>query len=496
MANYSLNLYSNLATDTSFIPSWDLTRLWPDWKRTIRDVGGCWQGSASFRAGTSPNRLLDFFVTAPFRRVVETLGGSDTWEGFISEMTYTSPRGLVFSWSVLDMVNYARTIYSFIGDNLFSDGDAESSTWTQVGTPSTFEFTEDWFRKGTQSCHVVTDDVDEGLRIDGATVAIVASTAYQISVSTNIVSGTWTIKVHRNDNDEVIAERVSTATGNEVLRTQLPVTNEYAGAVYVQITADAAAREIFADAATFQIAPDRRETGWQTDTISSGEFGRIEEVFLKGGMTDAAANSLSSNIVQDWAWPQVIPPQRFATFRTTDRRPAGLSVVLSGYVHTLAWKNAVSTGGTDQASDHIGNLINESEFVTPGYIQANTMNALVPEDESVTLWDATEEIIKSGDDSSNVSWMGGVYPGRIFEYQKRPSTVANQFDRGRLLSVHGGFFPPRYARPNLIRLPAMPILSPGVTGRIQDDPKVIWAKTVGFQAPNSAWIERDKDTWE
>ncbi len=494
MADYSLRLYENRTTGTSYIPGWQLTKQWPDWRRTIRDIGGCWQGTASFRDDVSPHRLMDFFVTAPFRRVKETLGGLDTWEGFISGLTFVFD-GLVHSWSALDMINYGRTIYSHIGDNIFEDGDCASETWTQVGTPSTFEFSTSWFRKGTKSCHVVTDAGGEGFRIDGTTRTIVAATAYTMSVSTKIVSGTWTLRVHRNDTNAVIAETVSTSTGNEVLRLSIPATNTYGGAVYVQGTADAAAREIYADAATLQTASERRETGWQTDTISEGEFGRIEEVFLKSGMTDAAAESLPATVVQDWAWPQAVPPQRFATFQADKKQPPSLDVTLSGYVATLTWQEAVSTGGTDTASDHITSLIDEAPLVRLGHIQENTMNAYIQEEESVTLWDAIERIVKSGDDSG-VSWMGGVYPGRYFEYQERPTDVTNQFMNGRLLSVNGGYFPPRFARPGLVRLPRMPILSPGITGRTQDDPKIIWAKTVGFQAPDGAWIERDKDAWE
>jgi hypothetical protein len=486
MSNYSLGLFENVKVSNAWRA--DITDRLPDWRRTIRDIGGCWYGEGTFQG--TPWEMREFFLTNLFGRVVESVGGEQTWEGFIAEMELTH-NGLAFVRSVYPMANYARTIYRYIGPNLFADGSAESSTWTQVGTPSTHEFTTAWFTKGTQGVHVVTDAADEGTQIEN-NIAITAGRSYICRVTTEIVSGTWTLGIYENVGGTALAQRTTDVTEKEVLTCQIPESNTTSPNVYVRLTADGASAEAYFDAAVLQLAPFRKETEWFTDTDSEGEFGRIERIMIEAGMTDEQAEGRAEDVVYRSAWPRTRPPERFGVFEIDDTIEDSLIISVAGYVHTLGWKHVVTTGGNDSASNHITNLVTESEFISTGSIEDNlSFETAVKEDNPITIWDAIEEVILAGD-GTGTPYEGGVYPGRTFDYGARSTTVEYNYSGGELQSVHGGYIEPWFVRPGICHMAEMPIEPAGITGRTQDDPRNVWLAEVEFVAPDGIEFVREE----
>jgi len=401
---------------------------------------------------------------------------------------------------MLDMANYCKVVYQYIGDNLFTDGSAEGETWTQQGTPSTFEFSTTWFSQGTESCHVVTDAADEGAYIEEVT--IVAGRSYILRVSAEIESGTWTVHIRRSDNDETLAQQTAATTdGNEVMSCRINDSNEYAGNVYVIITASAAGAEAYFDAAVFQLAPYQKQTGWYSDTVSEAQYGRIERILVEAGRTDEDAISLAQREIYDWAWPRTLPPSRLTstinpgTFGNMSGASDDdtLKITFAGYVFALGWKHVVSTGGTAQSDTHITDLIGEadSDMVALGKVETNTMTAQVDQHDPITLWDAIEEITLAG--SGSDPWQCGIYPpGYNFVYESRPTDVEYQFLRGQVRDIHGTYIKPWMVHPGLCRISDMPVVATGATGRNQEDPRNVWIKEVEFQAPDQIILVRDE----
>jgi hypothetical protein len=486
MAGYSLGLFDNVNNSNAWLA--DLTPRFPDWRRSIRDIGGCWYGEGTYRGTTAEMR--NFFLTSLFGRVLESEGGVQTWEGFIAEMELTH-KGLSFIRSAYPMANYSRVIYRYIGSNLFTDGSAESSTWVQVGTPSTHEFTTAWFTRGTQSVHVVTDAASEGTQIQN-NITITSGRSYICRVTAQIVSGNWTLAVRNTADDAVLGQRAATTTDeNEVLTAQLPDTHT-ATNVYVNLTADGAGAEAYFDAAVLQLSPFRKETEWFTDTDSEGEYGRIERVLIEAGLTDAQAEGLARDVIYRSAWPRTRPPERFGVAESGGTLEDGLTVSVAGYVHTLGWKHAVATGGNDSASKHVKSLVTESEFITVGRVEDNlSFTTLVKEDNPITLWDGLEEIILAGD-GTGTPYAGGVYPGRVFDYGPRSTSVDYTFSGGQVRSAQGGAIKPWRVRPGICRMADMPVGSSGITGVEQDDPRNVWVSEVEFVAPNGIEFTREE----
>lgn len=489
MPQFSLHLYENVKQSNAIIAN--ITKRLPDWNRSYRDTGGCWLGGGTFD-GTA-FEMRDFFLTSLFRRIEEKYGGEVTWEGLVVEMELTH-KGQKFVRSIYPMANYGKVIYQFIGPNLFTDGSAESSSWVQVGTPSTHEFSTTWFTKGTQSVHVVTDAADEGTQIE-AGLSITVGRSYLCRVSSEITSGTWILTIHRTTDDTVLASRTSAGTGKEVLTATIPESNDYGGGdtVYIRITADASSAEAFFDAAVFQLAPFRKDTKWFTDTSSLDEYGRIERILVRAGMTDAQADGKAADIVTRNAQPRSRPPDRFTTaVRGSKEQPDSLRITFGGYAFTMAWLNAVSTGGTDDANNHISNLVSEAEFISAGVIATNSAQAQVEEHNPITLWDAVEDVVEMGD-GAGANWMGGVFPGRVFNYEPRPTTVEYHYRNGEILTAQDGFIEPWRVRPGLCKMVDMPTEPTGVTGTTQDDPRVVWLSEVQFfAADNKVQFTRER----
>lgn len=480
----TLNLFDNVKQSDALIANLGdgVKGTLRNWRHTTRDMGGYWSASGDWDGSRAS--MLEMFLNGVKRRIVESDGSGTTWEGLAADLELTLD-GQTYIRTLPACANAVRCIYSTIGDNVFTDGSAETAAWAAVGTPSTCERVTTWATQGTYGMHIVTDAADEGVEIENG-LSITASVAYQCHVTVEVMSGTWTLAVHDTSDDSIIASRVTVGTGRSVLLVNIGDSNT-ATSVYVRLTADAASREIYADAAVLQTSPLRAETEWYTNTDSITEWGRIEDVLLEAAMADASAESLVQTELAARAWPRTRPPVQFSIADTGKKD--GLSIVFLGYSHTLKWLHLL-TCTTAGMSTQVTTLIGEAEFVTAGAINTNSTSYQVEGGEPIRIWDELVDIVAAGDDTG-AKWMGGVYGGRTFDYEARPTTLSYHYRGGYLLDVHGGAVKPWAVRPGLARVDDMPVGPGQITGDIADDPRNVWIYEVTFTAPDGLEFKRE-----
>ncbi len=494
--DFNLHLVENPILDSSIASLGNITPAFSTWKHSIRDIGGCWTADGLIplrdtagKYGMALGPMHDFFANNLAKRIkVTDSGGTAVYEGQITRLELTH-RGQVFIRSMANMANYVNVVYSKPGPQLLANGDVEGGAWGDVGTPSTSETSTDWFSKGTTSMHVVTDAGAEGLEIEDA-VGISTGRAYDCGVTLNIVSGTWTLSVLDDATGDVIASRVSTGTGKETLFCQVPDTNTIA-TVDVQLTAANAAEECFADGAFLHLSPVAAETGWQIDTVSVDEFGRIEGLFIVGKFTDTEATNKAAGELEDRAWVETEGQDTGITFVAVagTESPDQLVVTCQGLQWSLDWRH-VLLDTADQADNHITNLLDESQLYTSAnaLIETNTAEVLVKSDRPLTLWRAIEKVADARDGSGK-KWKAGGYPDFEFRYENRQNNIWYQFSRGVMRFLSGGRIPPLVFQPAWCQMSDMPNIPTPASQEGIKNPRVVWIKEAWFvfdssQTPN------------
>lgn len=478
MPDFAIQLWTNLANTDRYIR--DITPFFTRWQHSTRAVGGNWIADGEYQSTTLD--MEQFFLSNLGRRIKVVAGGIPWWEGQIVRMEYTNSDGQTFERSMEDMANRVKVIYSKIGDNLLTNGDVESGVWDTVGTPSTHETTTAWYSKGTTAMHVITDGMaTEGTSASDA-IAISASTAYDCIAVVKVVTGLATLKIHDGTAaSNLIAQRTSTGTGREQLQTQIPVNND-ATTCDVQVIADNAGDEFYVDGAMLYTSPVRSETEWVSDAESITEFGRIEGVYLEREMSDNEADANAQRYLSNNAWPKTKPERRGREFDANLDIPsqAHLVIACQGLVWTLRWRHSI-TDGTDQADNHVSTLLDESEFVasSSAAIDTNTTEVYLTSEDPVTLWRQIEKCVEVGDGSGN-SWMGGVYPGRVFQFEARPTGTQYEFHRNAMRFYGGGRIPPLEFRPGWCLMTDMPMEPAPAGGTTDDDPRRVWLDETTF----------------
>lgn len=481
----NLNLFDNVKQGDALIaPLGDgASGMLRNWRHSTRDVGGYWIATADWHGSRS--EMLEMYLNGVFRRIVESAGGLVTWEGFAADLELTLD-GQTYIRTLPACANAVRCIYQTIGDNIFTDGSAESAAWAAVGTPSTRERVTTWVTHGTYGMHVVTDAANEGVEI-GSGLGVTAHVAYQCHVTLEVVSGTWTLTVYNTSGNAIITSRETIGTGKAVLLVRIG-DNSAATSVYVRLTASASGAEIYADAAVLQTAPERAETEWFTDADAIVEYGRLESILLEAALTDASAEAMARTELAEHAWPRGFPPEQFSTVETD--REDGLSILFAGYAHTLKWRHALTTGSGNLSGLIIPGLLDEAEFVSAGVVENNTIVYQIEDDNPLTLWEVLERATRMGD-ATGARYQCGVYGGRVLDYGPRPTTLSYHYRGGRLLNVHGGEVEPWAVRPGLVHLDDMPIGPGQITDDINDDPRNIWICEVEYSAPDGLQFKRE-----
>jgi len=468
----SLNLYDPSAGEfgRSFI-RYATPNLQSTWRRSIRDVGGYWIGTAEWEGSSA--EMLDLFQSGMMLEIREITGGMLTWQGFLAEMALTY-KGQRYTRSWVDVANRVKVIYSLMGSNLITNNSCEVTVWDAYGTPTTRARSTTWATKGDYSAHVVTDAVNEGVVIQSS-IAITAGKNYQGRVTVNIISGTWRLEIYRSDGTVVDYSDQATA-GQSVIMAGINEDNLVGGTVGLRLYCTSATGEVYADAAVFQQIATRAETSWYNNTESQDEYGIIEYINSQIGMTTAAANALAQNDLNDKAWARVKPPTQIqVSNRDAEDR---LELTFLGYVYTL--RNFYSElGGTeDTADDIITDIIGESEFVTTGSISTNTLSCYIEDIGEIRAWDVIRQVIAAGDASAN-RWVGGVYANRKFYYEQSSTTPIARIRGGKVLSNFGGQLEGWLAEPGIVALDDMP-MAYDIGDRTEDRLNMAWMNEVEF----------------
>ena len=448
------------------------------WVQNIKRVGGFWIANCEWE-GTEWEKL-DLFLDGLGKGIAAYGSGATIWEGFLGEMKLTwSGQEYVVSWG--EISNRVKCIYTHIGDNLLTNGSAESAAWAAVGTPPTREQSTVWVSDGIYSCHLVTNAVDEGGLIQAGT-AIVASQSYVCRCSVKVVSGSWELVVYQDDGSATVLTSAKVATaGMVVLNCSIDESNTYAGNIGVQLICKDAAGEIYGDGAVFQEGPCRAETSWVEETTSEDKYGVLEEILLKAGMSDAAADALVLTYKNKHSWAHAKAPESFSPDSEGETK---LEMTWLGYAWTLRSPYSL-IAGTDAASDHVSALLAASEFVTAGIIETNSMNYQIDDQAPLTLWEILGDIAENGDASGNV-WGLGIYAGRLAEYRAWDTTCLTRFRNGFLYNLSGGEMEPWLMQPGLVYLDDMPVGPVGITGYTMDDPHVQMMDEVEWSVPE--WL--------
>lgn len=230
---------------------------------------------------------------------------------------------------------------------------------------------------------------------------------------------------------------------------------------------------------------EQADTGWSENTDSSDEYGELQYIDSISEATSAAATALRDTRLADFGFPRsrIVGGLEFsgkARKRTTDN----LQVTVAGYVTTMNWRYRESSIVATAASTALEDLVDDSEFVTAGTIDTNSME--IDEDCATPqrLWDAVEDIIAQGDASGN-RWVGGVYEDRRFDYNQGASEVKYYIRDGVLVSHAGIPVIPSQLNPDFIlRNARAPTGGTPIGGNVWDDPRNAWITEVEFVAPD------------
>jgi hypothetical protein len=474
---YSLALYDRVANGNALIG--DVTdQLRPTWRRSIRRIGDYWLGTAEIRLERS--ELDDFFLDGILREIRETTIGDETWRGAIVRMEYT--RGAyTFVRDVTTLANAIRSIYTSIGDNLLTNGSGESGAWTAYNSATV---TQDatWSTNGTYSVKVVVADTV----IRGATVqtgiTISAGQQYIFRATLKVTSGSWRLAVNRSDNDASLAFfSTKGRTGDIAVEVSIADSNTYSGTVLVRVTSEASAGTINLDALVLQAGPLRAETGWYTDANSIAEFGRKEDILLRAGQSNAAANAECQSELLKRSWPQPEPPR---TGQTLDGQASGdvLKITFAGYWAMLNWLYTTLSGTKTCAAWVTALAALQSTYVSASYADANITDFYVEDRAPLLVGDLLREVTLAGS-TGGALYSVGVGAGRVLNYAAAPAVLSYIMRHGRLCSLSGEELEPSLVRPGWMLFEDMPIGPGWLSASAQHDPRWVYLEEVEMLPP-------------
>lgn len=228
---------------------------------------------------------------------------------------------------------------------------------------------------------------------------------------------------------------------------------------------------------------ERSSIAWSENTDSSDIYGEMEYVISLGGATSAGATALQARHLTDFAWPRSRIVDSI-TIGQAGGRQNGLYITAVGFWATLNWQYR-ETSETAAASTLLGTLIGETEFVTAGRVETNSLSVRVdafpiPQ----RIGDLVEDIIRQGDASGNV-WQGGVYADQKFVYESAPTAVDYYIERGRMYNKAGTLITPELLDPGFfVRNVNAPMSwEPPGTSNVWDDPTVAYCDQVEYIHP-------------
>jgi hypothetical protein len=161
-----------------------------------------------------------------------------------------------------------------------------------------------------------------------------------------------------------------------------------------------------------------------------------------------------------------------------------------GYFATLNWQYR-ETESTAAADSLISTLIGETEFVTAGRIESNSLSVTAGDDDGAArIGDLIEYIISRGDSSGNL-WKGGVYADKKFYYEPVPTSEDFQLYKGQVLQSLPVSYALSLIKPGFyIRdMNAPQAYVPPGDYSIGNDPKMAYCNEVEFSYPNQLMLK-------
>jgi hypothetical protein len=433
----ALHLHNTCLQGGQFIS--DLSASLSKWRHTTRRIGGYWTATADYVGDRSD--LDEIFFSGLMKEITATYNGFRIWQGFLGEMTYMRD-GATWIQSIYDVANAVRALYIRLGDQMLTNGSAESGAWTAVNGATVTQDTA-WVSDGNYSCKIVSAGGIRGADIQ-TSITIVAEAAYDVRVDLHVDSGSWRIAVNRTDTDGKIAAKSTKGQQGDVrIQFSIPVTNLYAGTVRFRITSENAAGTIWGDGAVMQLAPQPASTNWKIDTPSLNEYGRIERILLLPPVVSSGANARAQTVLDESAWPVTQSPPELEPASTA---PDKLSLSFYGYIFALRWRYS-----TLYSTDTMSNIVRaacaqQSDYILPGIIDDNATEFQIDNSTPYSLWKALSEIAASGDENG-ARWALGVYNDRKLHYQPVPDELSYHLQAGIPYSAAGGDYEPALVLP-------------------------------------------------
>jgi len=443
---YSLDLYQRpIATGGHLGNYADVAR---EWQRSIRAIGGYFQGSFTLSEEDLTLAELDWFYDEYFGgQLKEQAFMMPTWEGLLYEFRY-----------VKGGREYRRTL--------------DPERWhNRVKVYYTFPDSVDTNQGALTYNPAANSFQDAAQNFDDWDVAAGDAT-HQVSVTNSDGTNGWgflgTAFTTTNPSDSVyVFEDLERATAGW----NGDVTGKTPSSYTISAVAGTGARQVV----------DCRE-----NADASAEYGHMEYVATLGGTAPELATALQAKELVEFAWPRSWK-MGGGSASVEERGPATLEVSCVGFWATLNWRYR-ETSRIATAASLLSTLVTASEFVTAGRIDTNDLRVKVDCDPApIRLGDALEEIVLAGDRSGNI-WQGGVYDSRLFYYEAAPTTVEYyELEDGSLVDLAMNPVIPALVRPGfLLRdLSAPSGTQPTGTSSVWDDPTVAYVDEVTFVAPDT-----------
>jgi hypothetical protein len=220
---------------------------------------------------------------------------------------------------------------------------------------------------------------------------------------------------------------------------------------------------------------------WSEVTDSSDLYGEMNYILTLGGATSAGATALQQRHLKEYAWPRSRTTGGLAHGDQANRVEDALYITCAGFWATLNWRYD-EANATDAASTLITSLVGQSEYVSAGRIESNTLSTYIDAEQyPQRIGDVLEKIIGQGDASGNL-WQGGVYADRVLVYEQAPTTVTHTWRDGLLLNTGGHPVAPSLVQPGILVKNAHATVSLSGQTNAWDDPSCIYVDEVEYDA--------------
>ena len=226
-------------------------------------------------------------------------------------------------------------------------------------------------------------------------------------------------------------------------------------------------------------------TDWNEDTDSSDLHG--ESCYIdtaKTAMSQTAAEARRDRRLATYAFPRSRPTGGLSPDEGERRRGVSLAVQCAGYAFSMQRRYQTADIAAAALSTQLSTVVGNSEFVAAGSIATNSLSVPVQAaGKYPRLWDVCEELIGMG--ASGAEYVGGVYPGRVFNYEAAATEVTYYWRNGQLYDAAGTLMLPTHIKTNaIVELANAPRSRTLPGGGTQDQPNRVAIEEVEFIAPN------------